>query len=61
MEADEALIDAVRGYPCLYNNRISDFKVQLKKENAWSAIAQMLGRSGEYCHFSLSNLTLFGS
>ena len=51
MERDELLINAVREYPCLYNSGISDFKVQLKKENAWTAIAELLGRSGEQDSF----------
>ena len=33
MEKDEALIEAVRDYQCLYNSKRADFKVVLKKEN----------------------------
>ena len=47
MERDETLIEAVREYPCLYNSRSPEFKVQLKKENAWKAVAEVLERSGE--------------
>ena len=50
MERDELLIDAidaVRECPCLYNSRVPDFKVHLKKENAWTAVAGSLGKSGE--------------
>lgn len=47
MERDELLIDAVREYPCLYNSKLPDFKVQLAKENAWTAIATLLDRTGE--------------
>ena len=47
MENDEQLIEAVRGYPCLYNSRLPDFKVLLMKENAWSAIAASLNRDGK--------------
>lgn len=47
MERDEALVEAVREYPCLYNYKSPDFKVLLKKENAWTAIAEILERSGE--------------
>ena len=32
MEKDEALIEAVRDYQCLYNSKNADFKVVLKKE-----------------------------
>ncbi len=48
MNTDEQLIDAVRDYPCLYNTKIADFKVQLTKENAWTAISESLERTGEY-------------
>ena len=44
---DESLISEVREHPCLYNTRSPDFKVLLKKENAWKAIAASLGVSGE--------------
>ena len=47
MERDELLVNAVREYPCLYNSKIADFKVLLKKENAWTAVAESLERSGE--------------
>ena len=47
MERHKALIEAVREYPCLYNSRSREFKVQLKKENAWKAVAEALKRSGE--------------
>ena len=47
MEKDEALIEAVRDYQCLYNSKSADFKVVLKKENAWTAIAAKLERTGE--------------
>ena len=47
MERDEALIEAVREYLCLYNSRPPDFKVQIKKENVWSNISQVLERTGE--------------
>ena len=46
MERDELLIEAVKSYPCIYNSIDPDFKVQLRKENAWSAIADALGRTG---------------
>jgi len=48
MERNEILIDAVREYLCLYNSKIADFKVQQKKENAWTAIAASLERTGEH-------------
>ena len=46
MESDELLIDAVRQYPCLYNSKSPGFKVLLKKENAWTTVAESL-RTGE--------------
>ena len=47
MEKDEQLIDAVREFPCLYNSKSPDFKVTLKKENAWLKIAESLQRDGK--------------
>ena len=47
MESDELLIGAVKEYPCLYNSKLADFKVLIKKENSWSAIAKLLQRPGE--------------
>lgn len=58
MERDEALIEAVREYPCLYNSRSPDFKVQLKKENAWTAVADLLKRSGKQCDIQCAIYTL---
>ena len=47
-ESDEALIEAVKDYPCLYNNALQDFRMVDKKENAWKAVATRLDRSGMY-------------
>lgn len=47
MEQDEQLIDLVKTYPCLYDTKSADFKVNLKKENAWKAISNALARPGE--------------
>lgn len=46
-EFDEGLISAVKDYPCLYNIRISDFKVTWKKENAWKEISKRLDTPGK--------------
>ena len=51
MEKDEALIEVVRDYQCLYNSKSADFKVVLKKENVWTAIATKLNRTGEVSCF----------
>lgn len=48
MEQDEQLIDLVKTYPCLYDTKSADFKVNLKKENAWKAISNALAKPGEY-------------
>ena len=59
MEEDEQLIDIVKTYPCLYDTKSADFKVNLKKENAWKAISNALARPGE---LTLSRATaLFGT
>lgn len=50
METDELLIDTIREYPCLYNSKLHDFKVQLVKENAWAAIATLLDRPSDRCY-----------
>ena len=48
MEEDELLIECVRNFPCLYNSKNADFKVAIKKENAWKAISTELGRTSEF-------------
>ena len=35
---EERLVEAVRSYPCLWNNQIKAYKEQRTKENAWKAI-----------------------
>lgn len=40
---DEKLISEVRDHECLYNTKSADYKVLLKKENAWKAVAAALG------------------
>ena len=47
MESDTVLISAVKSHPCLYNRRSADFKVEQKKEEAWTAISQTVDRPGE--------------
>ena len=44
--------DIVKTYPCLYDTKSADFKVNLKKENSWKAISNALARPGELkqCH-----------
>ena len=42
MEKVVSLIEAVCEYPYLYNSCSSEYKVQYKKENAWSAITELL-------------------
>ena len=47
LEQDDLLIIAIRNYPCIYDVRSGDFKVAFVKENAWTAIAATLQRTGE--------------
>ena len=55
MEKDELTISAVREYLCLYNSRIAEFKVQLKKENAWTSVAGSLERTvSDICVYACS-------
>ena len=44
---DETQINKVKEHPCLYNTKLSDYKVLLKKENAWKAISTAVKASGE--------------
>ena len=37
---EEALAEAVRMYPVLYDKRIKEFKHQNMKENAWKKFAE---------------------
>ena len=47
MEEDERLIDLTQSYTCLYDGKSADFKVTVKKENAWVAIAAAMEKNGE--------------
>ena len=58
MEKDEQLIEAVRGFPCLYNSKSPDFKVALNKENAWSAVAASLNKDGEKLYIIILDVPL---
>lgn len=49
MQEDEKLIDLFKTYPYLYYTKITDSKINLKKENAWKAILIALVRPGESC------------
>ena len=40
MEGDEELIEAVRGFPCLWLVKSKAYKDQTAKENAWKAICK---------------------
>ena len=56
MEQDEQLIELVKAYPCLYDTKSADFKIVLKKENAWKAIASVLAKTGQstlICYYIL--------
>ena len=44
---DKKLIDLVRTFPCIYDIKSPDFKILLKKENGWEAIASSLDRKGK--------------
>ena len=47
-EFDEQLITSVQQYPFLNNIKFADFKVALKKEKAWTTIANNLKSSGKW-------------
>ena len=42
---DEKLICEVKEHPCLYNTKSADYKILLKKENAWKAVSAALGQN----------------
>ena len=46
---DELLVTEVKQHPCLYNTRTSDFRVQLKKENACKVVSTALDVTGIGC------------
>ena len=39
---DELLINSVQQYPCLYNNKLKEFKDNRMKTNAWRKVAEEL-------------------
>lgn len=45
--SDELLIDAIRGYPHLYNSSLKEFKDVQMKENSWSEIAKIMDMSSK--------------
>lgn len=42
MEGDEQLIEAVRGFSCLWMVKSKAYKDQTAKENAWKAISKQV-------------------
>ena len=44
---DELLISEVKQHPRLYNTRCPQFKVALRKENAWKTVSTALGVTGK--------------
>ncbi|KYN15939.1 Transcription factor Adf-1 [Trachymyrmex cornetzi] len=50
VDADAILISLVQNHPYLYNKQLSDFKDNLKKENAWTEIAKILNMKVDECH-----------
>lgn len=45
--SDELLIDAVRGYPHLYNPTLKEYKDIRMKENSWTEIASVMNMTGK--------------
>jgi len=45
---DELLINSVQQYPCLYNNKLKEFKDNRMKTNAWRKVAEELDSNGKY-------------
>ena len=40
MEGEEQLVEAVRGFPCLWMVKSKAYKDLIAKENAWKAISK---------------------
>ena len=51
---DEKWITDVQQYPCLYNTKSGEFKIRLKKENAWTPIAGQMKSSGKKTMYILN-------
>jgi len=50
-EFDEALIESVRKYPCLYDVTLKEFKINDLKDRAWVKVAESLESEGmPYAH-----------
>lgn len=45
-DGDALLISLVWDHPYLYNKELTDFKDSIKKQNAWSEIANILNMTG---------------
>jgi len=43
LQEDEALAEAVKQFPCLYDKSSQHYKDNRKKENAWKLVDQELG------------------
>lgn len=43
----EILIEKVRGFPCLYDTSLKDYKNILLKDETWKRIGQELGENSE--------------
>ena len=42
MEGDEKLVEAVRGFPCLWQVRTKTYKDLTAKENMWKLVAEQV-------------------
>ena len=51
---DETLVVEIEKHRCLYDPNRGDFKDQMKKANAWKAVAAVLGWEGRFdIHFTV--------
>lgn len=49
IDADEKLIDIVKGYKSLYDKLSPDYKNKQIRENAWKEISETMGQAGKWC------------
>ena len=52
-EFDEALIESVRKYPCLYDFTLKEFKQNDPKNRAWVKVAESLESEGMHTQLAM--------
>ena len=58
MEGDEKLVEAVRGFPCLWKVKARSYKDQTAKENAWKEVSRQVKYSDTVAVFLRMRLAI---